>query len=386
MSGLLGKIYRAKWLLIGVVMVLLLFWILRPFLDVFVYGIFVYYVTRPIKNRLGRYIKNETLLVMACLTLLVLPLIIIVVYTLLTGMSQLLAVVNNQGLMSAVPMGTLMNVTVSFTSAHDNLSAGGQLAEVDFDNLTSEQLYQLLAGYSGSLPEIEHIIMSAGSTIVDMLLRIFLMFLVAYYLLKDDDKLKNWFCRTFPRVIKEHNDVFIRYCKAVDSDLQKIFFGNLLSIVFFAVVAAVVFQLLSTFAPVPSLQIPSPILLGILCGVSAFLPVVGMWLVVAPLFAYLIICSLMAGTLFPNLAYFLVIVLAILLFVQTLPELLIRPYVGRGQLHIGLLMFAYTLGPIVFGVSGLFLGAILLVLITHYFRIVVPEMARGGHDNHDLHL
>jgi predicted PurR-regulated permease PerM len=75
-SGLLGKIYHAKWLLIGVALVLLVFWLTRAFLDVFVYGIFVYYISRPIKRRLDRYIKNETLLVTACLTLLVLPLII----------------------------------------------------------------------------------------------------------------------------------------------------------------------------------------------------------------------------------------------------------------------------------------------------------------------
>ncbi|CAJ35960.1 AI-2E family transporter [Methanocella arvoryzae] len=385
MSGLLGKIYRAKWLLIGIALTLLLFWIMRSFFDIVVYGIFIYYISRPIKNRLSRHIRNETLLVTACLTLLILPLILVVAYTLLIGMSQLLAVVDDQGLMSAIPAGILANVTASFSSMHSNLSAG-RLTEVDLANLTPEQMYQALSGYSGWLPEVEQIIIAAGTTFVDILLRLFLVFVVAYYLLKDDNRLKEWFCNTFPRLIEEHNGVFIRYCKAVDADLQAIFFGNLLSIVIFSVVAAVVFQLLSVFAPVPSLQIPSPILLGILCGASALLPVIGMWLVVAPLLAYLAIGSLMAGTLMPNLAYFLVIVISILLFVQTLPELLIRPYVGHGKLHIGLLMFAYTLGPIVFGISGLFLGAIVLVLVTHYFRVVVPEMARGGHEKHDLHL
>jgi predicted PurR-regulated permease PerM len=41
-------------------------------------------------------------------------------------------------------------------------------------------------------------------------------------------------------------------------------------------------------------------------------------------------------------------------------------------------MFAYILGPIVFGIAGLFLGAIVLVLLTHYFRIVVPQLTKDN--------
>jgi len=40
------------------------------------------------------------------------------------------------------------------------------------------------------------------------------------------------------------------------------------------------------------------------------------------------------------------------------------------------MMFAYILGPIVFGISGLFLSAIVLVLLTHYFMIVVPRLTQ----------
>jgi predicted PurR-regulated permease PerM len=126
------------------------------------------------------------------------------------------------------------------------------------------------------------------------------------------------------------------------------------------------------------MSIPSPILLGILCGVSALLPVVGMYIIIIPLFLYILISSLIAGTFFSNIVFFIMMVAVVLIFVEILPDFVIRPFMARGQVHTGLLMFAYILGPIVFGIAGLFIGAIVLVLLTNYFRIVVPALTGPG--------
>jgi predicted PurR-regulated permease PerM len=99
-----------------------------------------------------------------------------------------------------------------------------------------------------------------------------------------------------------------------------------------------------------------------------------------------VINSLIAGTLFANIGYLLLMFFVIFFVVMTIPSFIIQPYMARGQVHTGLLMFAYILGPLVFGISGLFLGAIVLVLLTHYFGIVVPTIAQDGQENHDFHL
>ena len=91
MTGLLERAYNAKWLILGIALVLLLLWIMRPFLDVFVYAIFVYYITRPIKRKVQKYIKNDGLAVTISLLVLALPLILIISYTLLFGISQLMS-------------------------------------------------------------------------------------------------------------------------------------------------------------------------------------------------------------------------------------------------------------------------------------------------------
>lgn len=385
MTGLLEKVYRAKWLLLGIALLLMLVWIMRPFLDVFIYGLFVYYITRPIKQWVGRYIKNNTIAVTVALILLALPLIILIAYTLLIGLTQLMIIVNSYGLTSALPSGPLTNMTVSIAELQTSLSSGNMSVEA-LTNMTRESWYQQMTGYSGALPIIQQVAIATGSTIVDILFKFFIIFLVAFYLLTEDEKLQKWFAKSFPRTMEEHNGLLPRYCKRVDMDLQKIFFGNLLSIVTFAIIAAVVFEGLSIFAPVPSMRIPSAILLGILCGVCALIPIVGMWLIVLPVLLYVLVQSLIAGTLMANVGYFIFMVLIIFVFVQTLPTFIIQPFMARGQVHTGLLMFAYILGPLVFGISGLFIGAIVLVLLTHYFGIVLPEMADGGHEKHDIDL
>jgi len=40
-------------------------------------------------------------------------------------------------------------------------------------------------------------------------------------------------------------------------------------------------------------------------------------------------------------------------------------------------MFAYILGPLLFGWYGIFLGPMLLVLVVHFVRIVLPELLAG---------
>lgn len=376
MQGLFSRIYRAKWIILGIILILILLWVAWPFLVAIVYGIFLYYVTKPIKQKLKPYFKNETLLVTVCMLLLVLPLILIMGYTLLLAVNQFNSVMHSVGLQS-ISQGPLSNMSSTVT----DLTSGISLKDLESGNFTSiaeAKWYQALSGYSGSIFGLQQIIVATGMTIIDIIFKVFLMIIIAFYLLRDDYKVVAWFRETFPDVEQEHDYLLPRYLRAVDEDLEKIFFGNILSIVFFAIIAATVFNLLNMFAPDASLLIPSPILLGMLCGAAALIPVVGMYIVTIPLFVFILIKSLLAGALMPHILFFIVMVVLIVLAVQTLPDFVLRPFMARGQVNTGLLMFAYILGPIVFGIAGLFIGAIALVLLTHYFRIIVPQLTKDS--------
>lgn len=374
MEGLLSKVYDAKWIILGLILILVLLWVAWPFVNVLFYAIFLYYATRPLKLRLKPYIKNETLLVTTCMFLLVLPILVIVAYTLLLAVAQFNGVAQSVGLQS-LQEGPLANMSVAVSDIQHTISIN-DIKSGNFSSIISQSWYQTLSGYSGSLSGIQGILYSTGMTIISLTFKVFLMIIIAFYMLREDNTLIIWFKSTFPSLVAERDGLLARYMKAVDNDLQKIFFGNILSIVFFAFLAVFLFTVLNIFSPDPALSIPSPILLGILCGVSALLPLVGMFVITVPMFIYILIQALMAGTLIANLGYFVLMVLVVLLFLQVLPGFIIGPMMARSQVNTGLLMFAYILGPIVFGIAGIFIGAIVLVLLTQYFKVIVPQLAK----------
>jgi predicted PurR-regulated permease PerM len=358
---------------LGALLLLIFLWVAWPFLDVIIFAIFFYYVARPIKDRLRPYIKNETLLVIACLLLLVLPLALIMSYVVLLAVSQvnsLLQYVSAQSL----PAGPLSNMSSVISSIQSQLSPENFKSE----NIgtTIIELYHRSKDLLKSTSSIHAILIAMGMTFVDLVFKVFLMLAIVFYLLRDDDKLKAWFKSEFPALVTEHDHVLVRYYRAVDSDLESVFFGNILSIVIFALIAAAVYSILNFFAPDPTFVIPYPILMGILLGVAALLPLVGAWTVDIPIMLYILARTLMAGTFFAHVGFFVVMAIAIFIFVETLPGYLLRPFISHGHINVGLLMFAYILGPIVFGISGLFLAVIVLVLLTYYFKIVVPQLTK----------
>ncbi len=303
MEALFAKVYNAKWIILGILLVLLLLWIAWPFVNVIFYAIFLYYATRPLKRRLSPYIKNETLLVATCMFLLVLPIVLVAGYTLLLALAQFNSVVQSIGVQS-IQEGPLSNMSSVISQMQQGISMK-DVESGNFSSIVSQKWYQTLYGYSGSISGIQALVFSTGMTIIDVIFKLFLVIVVAFYMLREDDNIKRWFTSTFPHLVNEREGLFVRYMKAVDNDLQKIFFGNILSIVFFAIIAVIIFTALNTFAPDPRFIIPSPTLVGILCGVSALLPVIGMFVITIPIFIYILIQALMAGTLMANLGYFI---------------------------------------------------------------------------------
>ena len=65
------------------------------------------------------------------------------------------------------------------------------------------------------------------------------------------------------------------------------------------------------------------------------------------------------------------------MIVDVIPDIVLRPYVSGRNLHMGMVMFAYIFGPLLFGWYGLFLGPMLLVVMVHFARLVLPELLDG---------
>jgi len=173
----------------------------------------------------------------------------------------------------------------------------------------------------------------------------------------------------------DESGVVESYAVAVDDELSSILFGNILNAFVTGIIGILVFSGYNLVAP-GAVKVPFAPLIGALTGAGSLIPVVGMKIVYLPVGAILAVAAVASGQ---SSAFGFVILFLVLAFVvvDTIPDFLIRPYVSGNRTHIGLLMFAYILGPIAFGFYGIFLGPILLVLLAEFFRTIAPYVLTG---------
>jgi predicted PurR-regulated permease PerM len=197
------------------------------------------------------------------------------------------------------------------------------------------------------------------------------MIALAFYLLRDDHRLARWTLVQF----SDDRGVFEAFARAVDRDFNNIFFGNILNAILTGTIGAIAYTGLNMVAP-QGLAIPAAALVGLIAGVASLIPVVGMKLVYVPVAIYLGVTSYLMD---PTSFWFVIIFVAIsFVVVDTIPDLVLRPYVSGRSLHVGAVMIAYTFGPLLFGWYGIFLMPMILVLVVNFAKYVLPELVRGS--------
>jgi predicted PurR-regulated permease PerM len=351
-SGLNIDKSRAAWWAGGGVLGLAALFVIYSFIGTFVFGLFLYYATRPVYRRLQRRIRPRSLAAAIALLVLALPAILLVSYTLLIAFHELTTVARTANI------GTLPQPIQQYG---------------DFSKLVQNPERLLENGVNTKLIE-----QAFGSTfkylafVGNGALHLFVMIAIAFYLLRDDHKLSRWFHRTFA----DSGGVLEAYVHRVDSDFNSIFFGNILNAFMTGTIGAISYNLLDMIAP-SGIGIPYPTVIGLLTGVASLIPVVGMKLVYFPVTGVIGAEALMARD--PGLLWFpAVFALVSLVIVDTIPDLILRPYVSGRNLHVGMVMLAYIFGPLMFGWYGIFLGPMILVLVVHFVKIVLPELITGS--------
>jgi predicted PurR-regulated permease PerM len=205
---------------------------------------------------------------------------------------------------------------------------------------------------------------------LQFILALFMVFVVSFYLLSDGSKLRDWFKRTF----FGDGKTFDAFFNEVDRDLSDVYIGNMLTAGVIAVLGSLVFSITNAISG--SIAIPHPNLLGLLCGVTSLIPIAGVSLVWAPLTLYLILSAAVEGALTQSLPAIILFFLATFFIVDWLPNMLLRPRISSQKLHKGLLLLSYIFGPIVFGLKGVFLGPMILVLAADFSQIILPKLRK----------
>jgi len=346
---------RAAWWGIGAVLLAAVVFVVYSFVGTFVFGVFIYYATRPVYGRIRRRISRPSLAAAVAIFAMALPALLLVGYALLIVVNQVREFdLAGNGLFASVPIeaGTLDAVTDPGT-----LAASDWRQYVTADTVT---------GAIGSLGQAAETLAFLGTGAIHL----FVMLAIAFYLLRDAGRLGRYFAR-----FTDRRGIVEAYGRAVDRDCSSVFFGNILNAIVTGTIAVIVYAVLNVFAP-SGAAIPAAALVGLIAGVASLVPIVGMKLVYVPVALYMTLRAVATdatGTLWFVAAF----AVASLIVVDTVPDLVLRPYVSGRGLHVGAVMLAYTLGPLLFGWYGIFLMPILLVLVVHFVRIVLPELLGG---------
>lgn len=317
-------------------------------------GLFAYYVTRPVFDRIYRRLENRTLAVAVSIFAVALPVLVLTGWTAVVAVQGLLDVMSSTGLEQ---FRDLVEPYVDLSDVHaEFVTTAEQIAE-DPSRLTT-------IGGDG-ISGIFATLLGTFALLFNVLLRLFIVLVIAFYLLRDGHKAASWARDTFaPR-----GSVPERYFVAVDRDLKNVYFGNILNAMVTGLLGAVVFITLNLVAP-DAVAIPEPVLLGLLTGAASLIPVIGMKLVWVPIALVLLVDSLVTD---PATAWFPLLFAAVsTVVIDYIPDQLLRPYVSGRSLHVGAIMLAYIVGPLLFGWYGLFLGPLILVVLFEFARIVVP--------------
>lgn len=347
---------RAAWWLLGLALTATLAFVAYSFVGTLVFGLFIYYATRPIYRQLRRALDSPSLAAGISLFALVLPALILISYALtivLQEVDQYAQTTNiNVGQLGVNP--SLLDPIADPESLLRN-GLAGVLSTTD-----PGQIFGSLGSAVGTV-----------ATLGIALIHLFVMLALAFYLLREDHRLSRWFFRRFG----DDSGIVESFFGAIDRDFNSIFFGNILNAVLTGTIGVITYSILNMFAP-SGAGIPAPALVGLLAGIASLVPVVGMKLVYLPVATALLLQAVLSGM--PGaFAFVIAFIVVSFVVVDTIPDLVLRPYVSGRSIHVGAVMLAYTLGPLLFGWYGLFLMPMLLVFVVHFAKIVLPELLAG---------
>lgn len=348
------------WWGIGIFLMVILFWAAYAHLGVLMLSLFIYYATRPLLKRVERVIPSPTISVFVSLALFVLPLLLIFGYA------------------ANVAVNEFYNVVVTFDAVnikpYIEPYISNDILGVDWELLftSPQEFFEKTSSLSLFQRGVDHALSSMGF-VGSVFINLVLVFIISFYLLRDDDQISAWIQTHFGMYLPKWDT----FKHEVDTDLQTIFFGNILLAIITAIIGVTVFTILSFLNPT-SIPVPYPALIGLLCGIGGLIPVIGAKLVYIPIGGYMLLWGHSFGTGQKEIVFPLAFIGFSYIIVDQIPDVVIRPYVSTKRIHMGLVMVAYIVGPFLFGWYGLFLGPTLLVLGLHFAHHILPFLLEPG--------
>jgi predicted PurR-regulated permease PerM len=324
-------------LLYGFALLLVISVVLANFVGPIVVGIFMYYACLPLHRYINKTRIPDTLSAILSIIILFVPFTLLLFYTTFVLMTEISLFVSKLGLDSSDFLARLssnLGLQNSLTDVYNNVSVSNIL---DSASSASSLVIDILSNLTGLF--VSGLIASA----------------ICFYFLRDGEQLKQY---TYDLV--KYDKHITSYFNQLTEELETVFFGNILISIIISAVAASIYTVMSSYVPGGGI-LKYPALIGILCGATSIIPIIGIKVIYIPVTVRMAINPIFSGNLnellFP--ASFLVVSFV---FVDTIPDQVLRPYVSSSSTTpTSILLISYTVGPLFFGWYGVFLAPIVAV-------------------------
>ncbi|WP_410767353.1 AI-2E family transporter [Haloferax sp. DFSO60] len=334
------------WWAFGLLLLGVAAWVGYNYLGWIVFGLFTYYVGRPITRWIQQYISSRTIAAALTLTFIIVPIILFITLFLGVALNQALQILSSDAATAFIN-----RLQLPFQQLpSDPVDA----ITVILQDPTYSSIFGQVSGFAGAL----------AATLFNM----FLMLIFAFFLLIQEHSLSQWFKKN----IFGTDSLAVDYLRSVDRGLTSVFFGYTLTIFVIMILSAIIYLVFNFISP-GGIRIPYAILLAVVTGVFTLIPLVGRSVV------YAFIVAIMAAQVFqtsPQLLWIPIVFFALMVLVfDNVVRTYIRPYLSGKSYNMALVMFAYLLGPALFGWYGIFMGPLLMVVIVEFITQIMPRFA-----------
>lgn len=337
------------WWLFALALVGVLVVALHTYLGWIVLGLFLYYVVRPVARHLQQRGVSPGLSAFVSFGLIMLPFIAVLGVFIVLLLAELAAIeaTDVEGLLERLFPGLAIE---TLPTSEEELYA---FVETLRSDPTIATVAPLVSGLVGTFT------VQAFNALIT--------FIFAFFLVRDERKITSWFRST---IVGRESNVY-DYLQAVDRGLASVYFGYTLTIIVIGIVAVIIYNVLNLVAP-PGLAIPHPIVLGFVTGLISVVPLIGRNLLYGAIVLYLFVVAYQTNLTyiwFPILFY---VVMGVIF--DNVIRTYVRPLLSGRLFHTGFVMFAYLLGPAIFGWYGIFLGPFIMVVTIQFLRVQLPKM------------
>ena len=335
---------------------LLAFYIAKPFLPALLTGAFIAYLSYPLYEKTQLYIKNKSwaafIVTIFIVLIFTVPFIFVMSLAFKEAQYYTVYLTTNEN-----HIGTNFLKIVckdeQWALCKATRSVLGLLPRNDPDYYIDAVVQKISAFV---IENVQTFITSLLSIIFDF----FIMVFVVYYLFKDGHSIYLRVKQILP-VKDSHKEHILNRFRDITSG---VFYGNILTSAIQGILGSLGFLLLG---------IPSPFLWGLVMGLFAFVPYIGTAIVWLPAALNLIFTGYIENNNLPVING--VILLAYGIFVLSVIDHFLKPKLigDRAEIHPILVLIGVLGGLNLFGLIGLILGPVILALVVTFVDIYEEE-------------